>query len=559
MPQDLPDHAKLASSSPILSNNPPDSFLAAFQHWELVQAQLNQAIQQYLAASVALDAVCESVSPSCHCLTEKWYLKVNMELSNRSGEGELRKAWNVLARMRNRCRALSPISVLPSEVLVDILSLNSADECLRTCFTQFRSTSCPETPAWASVCTRWRQLYLRWHATSAHLDLVVGGDKEKRYFCRAEMIADRSLDAPLHLVIRDRVSKADCAVLSDEVARLIRFVTPLMPRVCALDITVENGSQLLLDSVLASWLEGCPRALPKVFKVWNSFAEEPLQLRPPIQLSSENQLSPTYFWDFLRPLQTLALHHCYPPSSSGIFKGLLDLYLDWSHKNPVPLDILNVLAASPGLRSLAIDDVACVKQEPPPKAVWLNSLQNLILSQYKIENCLNRFLPWLNTTSNLVSVIMRMIIDPDFIPESQAFFRRSSIKRIFTYGTERYSCTLVAQLCPAPDLEELVLRDCSLTVDPAGASSSSMADGSKYTHTPWPVLHTLRLVRCAIEHESLRQFIALHPIRRLRLYCCYLPQDSVHGDLRQMTARDCAELEEYFLGAGIDVKCVQHQ
>ncbi|KAG9074102.1 hypothetical protein FRC06_010932, partial [Ceratobasidium sp. 370] len=359
----------------------------------------------------------------------------------------LQKARGVLVRVRNRSRALSPIGMLPSEILI------------------IRSSARPKAPAWASVCAEWRQLYLRFHATSSHLDLVVGGGAENIYYRHAEATANRSPGSPLHLVIRNRVDNTVNSVVSpDEIARLVGFITPLMPRVCALEISFENGSQLLLDSVVLCWIDGRPRDPPKVFKVWNSFTSKAIQLASPAKLSSQGPLSSRDFWEFFRPLQTLALQHCYVSPTSGILGGLVDLHLDWPYGNQAPLNILEILAASPGLRSLTIDDVECVQREDTPEAVYLNALQNLTLSQCEIKNSLNRFLPWLNTGANLVSAMMRVIIHPDFIPESQDFFRRSSVKRLFAYGTERYRCTLVAQLCPAPDLEELVLRECNLKV-----------------------------------------------------------------------------------------------
>ncbi|KAG8680198.1 hypothetical protein FRC08_016476 [Ceratobasidium sp. 394] len=328
--------------------------------------------------------------------------------------------------------------MLPPEILISILSLDAIDECVTTCFAQINSLCHPKTPAWASVCSRWRQLYLRWHTTSSHLDLVVGGGTSNGYYRRAEIIAYRSPDAPLHLVIRDRVDRTiDYAVSSEEIATLISFISPLAPRVCALDIAFKNKSQLLLDSVITCWLNGRRRNPPMVLKVWNSIKSEPLQLNPPTDVCLGERGLPTYYWDFFRAIQTLALQHCYTPSDSCIFQGLINLHLDWPYKNPAPFDILQILAASPGLRWLSIDDVECVQREGSLDPVWLNSLRNLSLSQYMIKNSLNRFLPWLNTTSSAINMILRIINDPDFIPESRDFFHCSSVKRLFTYGVDR--------------------------------------------------------------------------------------------------------------------------
>ncbi|KAG8741027.1 hypothetical protein FRC10_003450 [Ceratobasidium sp. 414] len=557
----MPDQGNSMLSWPGSSERPTNLDPQAFQHWKVIKARLAHTIQLYLEACLALGAA--STSPllqgSSPYLTEISYRKVDTEVYDLvSSEENLRRSRAVLAKIRNRSRALAPISALPSEILAAILCSDS-DECLRTCFAPVGPLSRPKPPAWASVCTQWRQLYHQWHITSSHLDLVVGGGIEDAYYDHAETRASRSHGASLHLVIKDRVDRTiDDPVSSSEIARLVGFISPLMPRVCGLDLEFKYEAQLLLDSVIACWVRNGSSAPPKFFKVWNSMKAEPLRLGLATELSSEVQVSQTEYRDFFCPLQTLVLQQCYVPSDDSIFKDLASLHLDWSDDISTPLDILEILAASPALRTLAIDDVNCVKYEDSPEAAFLGSLENLSISQYVVKKSLSRALPLLNTGSNSINLAMRILTDPDFIPESRDFFRRSSVKRLFTYGLERFRCTQVAQLCPAPDLEELVLRDCSLIIDHLATSSSSMTDGNCYVRTPWPLLHTLYLIRCTIKRDKVRQLVALHPIRKLRIHCGYT-YDREDGDRRKMTAKECAELEDEFLGMGVDVKCVQHQ
>ncbi|KAG9125724.1 hypothetical protein FRC07_006465 [Ceratobasidium sp. 392] len=424
----------------------------------------------------------------------------------------------------------------------------ASNECRNTCFTPARSLPNPKAPPFAIVCAQWRQLYLRWHVASSHLDLIVGGSVADAYYHYAEARAANSIDAPIHLSIRDWVNKSvnAKAVSVDEVAKLISFVTPLLPRVCAIDITFKFRSQRLLDSVVSSWAKCGSSILPKVFKVWNTSESGPLELKAPTE-------SPTEFRDFFSPLQTLALYNCTIASDTSVYRGLVDLRIDWLHNDASPLNITDILAASPNLRSLAVEDVKFVELGENIEMIPLMSLQNISVSQSKIENSLKHLLPLLDTGSNSTNVIMRVILPPDFIPESRAFFLRSSVKRIFTYGNERYHHSIVASLCPAPDLQELVLRDCSLKYDPD--EDSSITDENGNTCTPWPLLHTLYLVGCTFEFEALRKFVLSHPMRKLRVYNGYIQPDV----RRKMKPEECEELEGMFSQTGIDVKCVQDE
>ncbi|KAG8700351.1 hypothetical protein FRC08_004754 [Ceratobasidium sp. 394] len=401
MLQKIPGYGHLVLGG--LDSSDPLSTNQAFEHWELAKSGLAHITEVYLQACVALDDACTSSlsQATFPCWTETSYHKVDTELRDLGSiEEKLRRSRTALAKIRNRSRVLAPISTLPSEILAGILCADG-DECLRTCFAPTHSLSRPKPPAWASVCTQWHQFYHRWHISSSHLDLVVGEGVGDAYYHYAETVAGRSPDTPLHLIIQDRPDKAiDYPVSSDEIARLIRFIAPLMPRVCGLDFTFRCEGQLLLDSMIACWVGSRPAASPRFFKVWNNMNAEPLLLGPP----TEAQISPMEYQDFFGPLQTFALQQCYVPSDSCLFRELTSLHLDWSGGIPTPLNLLETLAASPGLRTLSIDDVHCVRHEGSPKAVSLGALKNLSLSQYQLKNSLNRILPLINCGSNSISL-----------------------------------------------------------------------------------------------------------------------------------------------------------
>ncbi|KAG8714927.1 hypothetical protein FRC09_017101 [Ceratobasidium sp. 395] len=515
----------------------------AFLHWETIHAQLTETIRLYLEACMTLHSACTAPD-----LPDKSYREVDIKLLEIcSSEGKLVQARSVLTTIRNK----SPISVLPSEILVAVFSIAS-NECQETCFASVRSVSKPKSPAFASVCTQWRRLYFRWHMSASHLDLVVSGSVADAYYRYAEVMASNSVETPLHLVIRDRVDKSETAVPSDDVAKLVGFLGHLLPRVCAVDITFKSLSQFLLDFFVLSWAKCGPRAPPKVFKVWNSAEDGPLELRTPIELPDKEQLSSAEFQHFFSSLQTLALYDCSVTSDTGVYKSLIDLRIDWLHTGSTSLNILDILVAAPNLHSLAVEDVRFAELGENTEAVPLALLRNISLSQSKIGDSLRHLFALLNTGSNSLSVVMRIILEPDFTCESQAFFRRSNVKRLFAYGNQRYCYSTVASLCPAPDLQELVLRDCGF-LNINSTEDPSVMDENESMHTPWPLLHTLYLVGCTLDLENLRKVVMLHPVRKLRILNGYIVPD----ERRKMTVEECTQFEGIFSQAGVDVRCTQ--
>ncbi|KAG8778819.1 hypothetical protein FRC12_024807 [Ceratobasidium sp. 428] len=519
----------------------------AFLHWETIHAQLIETIRLYLEACMALHSACTTPD----LLPDKPYCDVDAKLLELcSGEEILIQARYVLKMVRNKSRALTPISMLPSEILVTIFSMAS-DECRKTCFAPVFSESKPKTPPFANVCTQWRQLYSRWHVSASHLDLVVSGSVADAYYRYATAVASRSVEAPLHLAIQDRVDKSETAASSDDAAKLLDFLGPLLPRVCGIDIGLKPSSQSLLDSLLTSWIKCRPKAPPKVVKVWNSTGDGVLEPRTPIELPDKEQFPSAKFQHFFSSLQTLALCECSVTLDTDVYKRLEDMRIDFAHEAFTSLNILDILAASLNLRSLVVANVKFAKLGKNTGKVPLMSLQNIGLSQWNIEDSLGHLFPLLNTGSNSLSVVTRITLEPDFTRESRAFFDRSSVKRLFTYGDYRYRYSSVASLCPAPKLQELALRDCTL-LNINFTEDSSVMDENGLMRTPWPMLHTLYLVGCPINLEDVKKIVTLHPIRKLRIF-----NGSLLPDKRQeMTLEECTQFEETISQAGVDVRCV---
>ncbi|KAG8744238.1 hypothetical protein FRC12_014854 [Ceratobasidium sp. 428] len=321
-----------------------------------------------------------------------------------------------------------------------------------------------------------------------------------------------------------------------------------MPRVHTIDLTLRVNSQFLLDSLLACWVMYGSNSSPKCLKISNQSRLE-VQIRASAQTVLEEQISTAQLDNFFEPIQTLALENCCASPDSGLYKGLTHLRLAGLYGDLTPLNVSQIIAASPCLRSLAIHDNVLFRQHEP---VWVNSLELLVLSRLRVRGGLKNLLPWLNSKSSAISVTMRIAKDPDFVSESQDFFRRSSVTQLHVYSPHIYRFTNVAQLCPTANLQELIVENCDVRIDQQNMSLTSMVDENRYTRTPWPWLHTLYFLGCTVTLELLQQLLALHPIRRLRIYYCFLI-------VTDWPAPDCARLEKELSTTGIDVKCLSYR
>jgi hypothetical protein len=545
-------HSRPAPSSSCPFDDSTDIYAKAFHHWKGVRSQLAHIIGLYVETCIALDAVCALPllhASSHHSLQEK-FSELALELPIlASDELKLQRARSILTRIRNRSSALTPINALPSEILVSIFSMAS-DDCLRNCFSLVYSASVPKTPALASVCTLWRELYQNFHTTSSHLDLIVSGSSSDACYHYADVLASRSFDRPIHLNIRECEFKQTNIPSTAEISRLVGFLTPLMPRVYALEIKFRTGSQLLIDSIVACWVKHGSSNMARIFKVWSSESASALQLGAFTELGPDERVSSDDFEEFFRPVRTLVLDDCYVPWISDIYKGLEKLCLGMlSERDQTQSDIAGVLDACPRLRWLVVDDLKILEQESTPDPVHLNHLEFLSISQHKVTASLKFILPLLITGSNSATVTIRLCKNPDFVSEARSFFTRSAVARLFVYGSDRYEYSLVSLLCPAPDLQELVIRDCAFRP----YTSQEMLPGDEATKNMdlWPLLHTVYLIGCTLDRDFLREFITLHPVRKLWFYRCYLMEEE---ERRHMTSQETNELKEFLSRDGVEVK-----
>ncbi|KAG9121646.1 hypothetical protein FRC07_002319, partial [Ceratobasidium sp. 392] len=112
----------------------------ARQHLKSVRARLAHAIQDYVAACELLLTVCHA-STTAPAQRERSKLAINAELLALAvEEARLRKAREVLTEARGQCRMVSPIQLLPSEILARIF-LEAACHCTHEITYKYVSTT----------------------------------------------------------------------------------------------------------------------------------------------------------------------------------------------------------------------------------------------------------------------------------------------------------------------------------------------------------------------------------------------------------------------------------
>ncbi|KAG8678251.1 hypothetical protein FRC09_019988, partial [Ceratobasidium sp. 395] len=186
------------------------------QNWSIARMQLARATQSYLAACAAVESDCARTSVSFldECALEDTYVNINAELGSLLADEQ--RLWRTrikLQGLRNKSSVLSPVNLLPPEILTDIFIMAvDADRASRAAGNQ-RSQEEGEasTPprirradlatVISSVNIHWRRLAVRTRALWAHVDFGEGGARTNTPFARAKLWLERAKGAPLYVSI----------------------------------------------------------------------------------------------------------------------------------------------------------------------------------------------------------------------------------------------------------------------------------------------------------------------------------------------------------------------
>ncbi|KAG9091564.1 hypothetical protein FS749_016436 [Ceratobasidium sp. UAMH 11750] len=517
----------------------PGGINEAFRRWHFTRTKLAHAIVDYLSVSTMLCTVLSSPThhPASRRALEQALVGIDLELEAlRSSEEQLAQTRITLSNARNSSLVLSSIHKLPLETLAAIFTMSNR-RCLlsraeRTVLYVFPTVL-------AGVCLRWRQLALRTPSLWSHIDVVVGRESKWRDIDRAELWIERSRDTSLDLDIWEykETSLDSPREPFDNTSWMVKFLTPLMPRV--LDLGVFVKSQMLLDRIMECWIQNSTTATKKSLRVLNwPFARDPLLL------PSENGPDEE-FNNLFRSCHTFAVRGCEIFPGVPFHEGLVELRLEGLDEPPMcptRTQLAAALTASPRLRTLTfvyfkLDHSGEILEDNPAPAT-LNHLEYLTIESVNTDDY-QYVLPLLSIGSESLNMSMTLSTHPGYITVAESFFRRTKVTRLHAGASSFVENTLCLPmiLCPIPHLQTLSISHCDFSKE--NLQSLYGADSNNFKHIPWPRLHSLSITYSAIDVACLQTLAQLNSIPRLNLYGVWIA-----GSQRPMTAEQCGVLRE---------------
>ncbi|KAG8721740.1 hypothetical protein FRC08_010621 [Ceratobasidium sp. 394] len=522
--------------------------------------RLSHTIQDYLAACQLIEEMYHATPHSPHAPPaelEQTLLAVNEELSTLTlNETNFQRSRNILKDIQNRSMMVAPIYALPPEVLARIFS-EAACHCTRKI--ELETVLPMLSPvAIASVCRQWRKVAVNQQSLWTHIDLKASSRDYDYGYYTPEIWAQRSQGAPLYIHIRKHLSFDEMEWHEDEgssdhderhppltVRKLLNFLTPLLPRVCSLDLDFPWPLEYVFNAFLHRWLSHGTASLPKSLHVQSSRDLNPLNLD-----------LPAYCSEFLRSLEVLTLYNALPSWPSLTLSNLVDLQfkVELSYFEMTQVELAAILASCPKLRSFAIDCITIGRtDEPKAHPVSLDELTVLDIGRSSSISMANDVLAIINPGSGTLSLGLPLFNLPQY-PRSAtdniiSFLNRYNVGTLHVYGSPREP-SFATHLGPLPRVQTLVFHDCYFS-GRAQVYRRGMDIPETYIDLApvnpelvlWPQLQNLYLHSCVLEKNHLYSLVLPHSIQTLHMWdCCELPKSPGRFRIEPSAARGYIQL-----------------
>ncbi|KAG8711341.1 hypothetical protein FRC09_020655 [Ceratobasidium sp. 395] len=533
-----------------------DSHEKSFRRWKTVQTKFSRALNDFQTASADF---CNALSASAaypfpRISLERILSAIDSELiSLQADEDRLKKAHAALAKERNNLKLINPVHRLPSEILATIFSISTV-QYVRPDRSSLSKPEYVSPTILSGVCSLWRRVALETHSLWSKIDIVAGG-KWNRQFNEAILWSKRSHNMPLHIALKDYPDSRSLSlsgVYPSEVMGLIKFLSPLMPRVRVLDIWLLSGSYKMFSDVVECWIKHAIHMPEKILQLRLDLRE----LEPPLVLSPGRfgSVSSEAFNAFFRTISTVCLLNCCIPVPAMFSEALLELHLEDLYE-PYSLsqqDLADMLAASPRLRILALANCCIEPSDATPAPVALDCLQSLSLEfSSHSPSGLEYVLPLLAIGSESLDMSLTLHDDPEFIAEVESFFGRTRVTRLYVRDFSR-SLSLGLLLFPMTYLQTLAVEACAMS-GPTFRKSLN-PNGEAHSGVSWPQLETLYLINPLVDMNSLRflkNLVRLHSFASIHVYGPMVPEtrepiiEKECNKLERKLARIAEDLEIY--------------
>ncbi|KAB5591879.1 F-box-like domain-containing protein [Ceratobasidium theobromae] len=533
------------------------------ERWNMARFQLARATQNYITACAAIEADCGRPSTSFldECALEETFVSINAELSSLAmDEQRLWRARATLKGLRNRSSVLTPVNLLPPEILTQIFIIAvEADRANRAALAQKFQGEDEKNPlprpsalrradlatVISSVNIYWRRLATRTRELWSHIDLGESGARTDAPFARAKLWLERARGAPLYVTIN---TTGNAAKIIDAwgILPLLRSHETTFR---SLDLALNTVDEV--HAALARWLsEGAPRSLRSLaisVPYPPKHGDSPHAL-PPGLLHREQRDA------FFEPLRSLDLDGTHLSWGGPAFRGLVDLRLSRLTDKICPSveQMVTIISGSPALRTLWLRRMTIrVGTRLNFAPVKMNNLEILGLEHIESQGlCL--LLPILAPEPQLYVKISAYTRDPGQVGEALTdFFARSKVESLHL-NTFVNPAQLPRMLVRLQHLRTFTwhglnigdeffeaMAHNSTTADGrstigAEGNNESGGDGDASPAHLCPNLRALNLESCSLAAAALRKLVTNRLVPKLTIAGCHLLEDGTGEEAQQL-------------------------
>ncbi|KAG8724829.1 hypothetical protein FRC09_013529 [Ceratobasidium sp. 395] len=319
----------------------------ALDEWKSTRVQLSEVVKAYISACNNLGTICaRDHQTRSRTLAEQAFIQLDTELEALATEEDaLRTARFSLLTLRNKSGTLTPINMLPPEILVQIFALSGSN-----CKHHRRSP--PHNLS--NTCVYWRQIVLDTPYFWTHIDIGPGIPWQL-----SKLALERAKTNPLHLHIQgDNILNWNVTVrdVHSRASSLQMELQPFMHGVHSLELSSNNDAGGLLPHLVKLWLSYGDKELAKSLSMYQHIRDETL-----LDESSEDltQTSISTRNEVSLSLQTLQLHGARFKWDSSAYHGLVDLQLGFESKSQIgtisALELVQIFLASSMLAILKLE------------------------------------------------------------------------------------------------------------------------------------------------------------------------------------------------------------
>jgi hypothetical protein len=514
---------------------------------------LARATQNYIAACGAIEADCARASVSFldECALEDTYVNINAELGSLAvDEQRLWKARTALKGLRNKSSVLSPVNLLPPEILSGIFIIAvDADRASRAAMVKPQedgekpaAPTRSNTPRRADLATiissvniHWRRLAVRTRVLWAHIDLGEGGARTDPPLSRPKLWLERARGAPLYVSVN---TTGPAASIIDAWG-ILPLLRSHESHFRALDLALDSVDEV--HAALARWLdEGDPNSLRSLaisVPYPPKHGDTPHAV-PPGLLSREQRDA------FFEPLRSLDLDGTYLSWGGASFRNLVDLRLSRLTDKVCPNveQFVGILAASPGLRTLWLRRMTIrVGARMNFAPVKMSNLEILGLEHIEPQGlCL--LLPLLTPEPALYVKIAAYTRDPGEVGEALTdLFARSKVEQLHL-STFVNPAQLPRMLARLQHLRTFTWQGLNIgdeffeamAHNSVSANGATSAPGENTATYICPSLRKIDLEQCSLSAGALREMVTSRSIPQLSIAGCHLLVDGTGDEALQL-------------------------